>query len=72
VQKLAAVVEALGEEGVSAFEVLEGSEIRPADFLSTSVRISYRQTIAVYNNAIRLSKDPTLAFRLGKRMHITS
>jgi AraC-like DNA-binding protein len=72
VQKLSALVEILGEDGVPAVEVLSGSELTPADFSSASTRISYRQMIAVYNNAIRLTKDPTLFFRLGMRMHLTS
>jgi AraC-like DNA-binding protein len=71
VQKLAAVVGVLGEDGVSASEVLDGSDLTPTDVLSASTRISYRQTIIVYNNAIRLSRDPTIAFRIGRRMHIT-
>jgi len=72
VQRLANLVEILVEEGVRAAEVLSGSELTPADFRSASTRISLRQLTTVYNNAIRLSKDPKLGFRLGKRTHITS
>jgi AraC-like DNA-binding protein len=71
-QKLAAVVSTLAEDGVPASEVLAGSDLTPADFISATARISYRQMIAVYNNAIRLSKDPALGFRVGRRMHLTS
>jgi AraC-like DNA-binding protein len=71
-QKLSTLVEILAEDGVPASEALRGSELTPADFLSASTRISYRQMIAVYNNAIRLSNDPTLSFRMAKRMHITA
>jgi AraC-like DNA-binding protein len=72
VQKLAAVVGALGEEGVLALEVLKGSGLTPADLQSTSTRISYSQTIIVFTNALRLSKDPAIALRAGRRMHVTS
>jgi AraC-like DNA-binding protein len=71
-QKLAVVVDVLADEGVPASEALKGSELTPADFLSASTRVSYRQMIAVYDNAIRLSKDPAIAFRVGRRMHLTS
>jgi AraC-like DNA-binding protein len=72
VQKLAPVVAVLGEEGVGVSDVLHGSDLTPADFSSASTRISYRQMTAVYGNAIRLSKDPTVAFQVGRRMHITT
>jgi AraC-like DNA-binding protein len=72
VQKLAAIVGVLGEDGVPTDEALHGSGVTQTDFLSSSTRISYRQIIAVYNNAIRLSQDPAIAFRIGRRMHITS
>jgi AraC-like DNA-binding protein len=71
-QKLAAVVSILAEDGVPASKVLMGSDLTPADFASATTRISYRQMIAVYNNAIRLSNDPALGFRVGRRMHLTS
>jgi AraC-like DNA-binding protein len=72
VQKLAAVVAVLAEDGVPASKALRESELTPADLQSPSTRISYRQTITVFNNAIRLSKDSTTAIRAGQRMHITS
>jgi AraC-like DNA-binding protein len=72
VQKLVPIVEALDKEGVSASDVLAGSGLTQAEFSAASTRISYRQIIAVYTNAIRLSKDPAIGFRIGSRMHITS
>jgi AraC-like DNA-binding protein len=72
VQKLAAVVAVLVEDGVSASDALRGSELTLGDLQSPSTRISYRQTMTVFNNAIHLSKDPAIAFRAGQRMHITS
>lgn len=69
--KIAAIVGALGEDGMPAAQVLAGTGITQ-DQLS-SVRVSYRQMLTVCGNAQRLSvADPSLPFRAGQRMHLTS
>jgi AraC-like DNA-binding protein len=71
-QRIAAVVDALGEEGISAPRALHGTALKRADLKSPGTRVSYQQVETVFRNASRLSKDPAIAFRAGQRMHITA
>ncbi len=68
--KVAALVAALAEDGVPAEQALSGSGIAQARLHDT--RISYQQVQTVFRNALRLSPAPALAFRAGRRMHVTS
>lgn len=69
--KVAVLVDILGEEGISAESALAGSGIEPAQVGNPATRVSARQTLAVFANAQRLSQDPALALRAGKRIHVT-
>jgi AraC-like DNA-binding protein len=69
-QRIAAVVDVLEEEGVSASRTLAGAGLRSADLRSPDTRVSYRQVETVFRNATRLTTDPTIAFRAGQRMHV--
>ena len=69
--KIAAIVGALAESGFSTDQALAGTGVAP-DELAVA-RVSYRQMLSVYGNAQRLSaSDPSLPFRAGQRMHLTS
>lgn len=69
--KIALLVEVLYEAGIAPVETLRGSGLDAAVLGHPATRISLRQLLTVYDNALRLSKDPVLALRAGRRVHIT-
>lgn len=69
--KLAVLVDILAEEGIAAEQVLAGSGIDARQVLLPATRVSARQLLTVCGNALRLSKDPGVAMKAGKRIHIT-
>jgi AraC-like DNA-binding protein len=69
--KVAVLVGILSEEGITAEQALAGSGISSSAVMDPATRISTRQLLTVFNNALQLSKDPTLALRAGKRINIT-
>lgn len=70
--KLACVYDALLERGHSPAEILKDVDLRPQDVHSPDKRISLGHLLTVYRNAIRLSNDPHLAFRIGITVHIST
>lgn len=69
--KMAVLVDLLREEGIGPEEVLAGSGVESHQLGAPSTRISARQLLAVFRNALRLSRDPALAIKAGKHIHIT-
>ena len=69
-QRIAAVVDVLGEDGVSPSRALGGTNLKAGDLKDPVTRVSYQQVETVLRNAVKLSKDPTIAFRAGERMHV--
>lgn len=65
------LVELLGEEGVAPNKVLEGSELDPVALGDHEKLISYRQELRIYENAVRLTKAPSLGLRLGRRQQLS-
>ena len=70
--KLAAIVETLLNEGISPNEALSGVQVRVDELHSPVTRISLNQMIAACRNAIRLTSDPQLAFRIGSSIHLST
>ena len=70
--KLAAVVDALLEEGVSPVDALEGADSTFEELHSASTRISKNQLIRCYRNALALSRDPHLAHTIGSKVHLSA
>lgn len=70
--KIAALVDTLSDTGVKVTTLLAGSDLTELRLRSASARVSYKQMITVFRNALRLSPDPTFALRAGQRMHVTS
>lgn len=70
--RISAVVDTLAGDGIPSALTLAGSGIEAAQLADPSTRVSYRQIETVFRNAMRLSRDPTVALRAGRRMHITS
>lgn len=69
--KIAALAELLREEGVAVPKLLKGSGIDPEALYAPATRVASRQLLAVYDNALRLSHDPGIAIKAGKRIRIT-
>lgn len=58
IPRIAAVVEVLEEEGISASRTLAETGLEEADLRLPDTRVSYRQVEAVFRNATRLTKNP--------------
>ena len=70
--KLAAVVDTLSEDGVSPEEVLRGVGVGADELRSPDTLISLEQLLTCCKNAIRLSRDPSLPFRIGTMIHVSA
>jgi AraC-like DNA-binding protein len=70
--KVAVLVGVLAEQGVPVAEVLAGSGLSDARLNAAATRVSYRQVLAVFRNALRLTPKPGLALLAGQRMHVTA
>lgn len=70
--KIAALADALSEEGVEPLQILPNTGFaRIEDLYDPNARVSYRQMIAAFENAMRLPVAAGLAMRLGKRVRVT-
>lgn len=70
--KLAAVFDTLVSQGLSTAEILRGIDITPEQVHSPKTRISLTQLTGAYQNAIRLSADRHLPYRIGATIHIST
>jgi AraC-like DNA-binding protein len=70
--KLAAVFDALVNQGASAEEILRGADIRSEEVHSPKTRISLGQLMTTYQNAIQLSADRHLPYRIGTTIHVST
>ena len=70
--KLAAIIDSVVAERVFPTHVSAGVGVSPEELLSPHTRVSVQQVLIACGNAIRLSRDPSLAFRAGVSMHVSS
>lgn len=70
--KLAAVFDMLASHGCPDDAVLRDANIAPQDVHSPQARISLLQLMTVCQNAIRLSTDRHLPYRIGASIHIST
>jgi hypothetical protein len=70
--KLAAIVDTLSEDGFSSKEILRGVGVAADELHLPETLISLEQLLAGCKNAIRLSHDPSLPFRIGTMIHVFS
>jgi AraC-like DNA-binding protein len=70
--KIAATVSTLGDLGVAADFVLEGTGLTAPALLDAATRVSIGQFLRVCRNALDLAPDPALAFRIGARLRVSS
>lgn len=72
VTKLAVVVDALVEQGYSMQDALRGTDVSPQDLHSAKTYICLNQLLACYDNALQLSQDPELPYRIGSSIHLSA
>jgi AraC-like DNA-binding protein len=70
--KAAALIDALLEEGIPPAEALRGVHVRVDELHLPTTRISLNQMIEACRNAMRLSRDPYLAFSVGSSIHLST
>jgi AraC-like DNA-binding protein len=70
--KIAAIVDALAAEGVSASAALEGVGVSHDALNSPPTRVALDQIIECYHNAARLTRDPHFALHLGLKVHVSA
>jgi AraC-like DNA-binding protein len=70
--KLAAMFDILVGQGCPAGKVLKNVNLTVDDVHSPKSRISLADLMAACENAIRLSSDPHLPYRIGKSIHISA
>jgi AraC-like DNA-binding protein len=70
--KIAALIDALVEKGIPLAEALRGVHLHADELHLPTTRISLNQMIEACRNAIRLSRDPHLAFNVGSSVHLSA
>jgi len=70
--KLAALVEVLSEQGIAPEASLSGTALHPENLVQPGTLTSVRQYITVCHNALALSKDPEIPFRVGSRIPLSA
>jgi AraC-like DNA-binding protein len=70
--KLAAVFDVLIDQGYPAGEILRNVDLQEQDVHSPKTRISLAQLMTACKNAIRLSSEPHLPYRIGTSIHVST
>ncbi len=70
--KLAAVVDRLVADGVPAEAVLAGTILTQPALATPRTRVSLTEILTVYRNALNLTADEDLAFKVGMDFHLSS
>jgi AraC-like DNA-binding protein len=69
--KIARLASVLHDQGLLADDLLSDTGITAAELSSHSARISRRQVIAAYRNAVGLSRDTAIGLTAGQRLGLT-
>src|SRR6266403_2232913 len=72
VVKLATVLNALADEGVSMEDALAGVRLSKGAISSPATRVSLNQIIECYRNADRIAHDRHFAYHTGLRFHVSA
>ena len=70
--KLTAIAEALIGQGARAADVLRNTAVSPDDLHSHKVLVSQEQLLTACGNALRLSSDVHLPYRIGNSIHVSA
>ena len=66
------VSEVLAEQGVSVKTLLDGTDVPRRALHDPHARISAKQRMAIYRNALRLSRNSAIGLEVGSRLHLSS
>ncbi|WP_296582293.1 AraC family transcriptional regulator [Xanthobacter sp.] len=72
VVKISKIVDALKDEGVSLQAALAGISISESELNSPLTKISINQIIQSYRNALKCSQNPSFAFDVGSKFHVST
>ncbi|HGY2300962.1 TPA: AraC family transcriptional regulator [Pseudomonas putida] len=70
--KIATLVEAVAEQGITAEVVLQGTQLDVSQISDPNTLTSIHQYIEACENVIRASADSSTAFQVGSRMHLSA
>jgi AraC-like DNA-binding protein len=70
--KLAALFDVLVDQGHSANEILKNVNLRADEVHSPKARTSLQQLMIACRNAMQLSRDPYLPYRIGASIHVST
>ncbi|WP_158554824.1 AraC family transcriptional regulator [Methylovirgula sp. 4M-Z18] len=70
--KIVALVEALADEGISPEQALHGTGLSSEDMYAVGAKVSINQILNCCRNALALSHDTQLPFKVGSRFHIST
>jgi AraC-like DNA-binding protein len=70
--KLAALFDMLVDQGHSAREILKNVNLRTDEVHSPKARTSLKQLMIACRNAMQLSRDPHLPYRIGTSIHVST
>ena len=70
--KVAAVLDALKDEGLSEGEVVRELGLSRAETSSPETRVSLNQVLKAYGVADRMSANPHFAYHAGQRLHVSA
>lgn len=70
--KIGVIVDILAEQGISPEDCLKGSQVTVEDLSNAFALTSVSQYLTVCQNAVSLSRDPSIAFEAGARLHLSA
>ena len=71
-QKIAVLLDALAGEGIPSSQALIAVGLSAQDIADPATRVSRTQVLTCLRNAMRLSADPTFAYRTGLQFHMST
>ena len=68
---VALLVKLLVEQGIEPLDVLAGSSISTDDLANQDVLVSFQQKLSVFENVVRLSRDPAIGLHAGREVRFS-
>lgn len=70
--KIGKIVDCLKAEGVPLQAALQGIRISEAELTSPMTKVSVNQILQSYKNALKFSQNPSFAFEVGSKFHVST
>jgi AraC-like DNA-binding protein len=70
--KIATLNQVLMQQGVSPESLLKDTALQPDEILSNTTRISRKQLIQIYRNAVAVTRDSAIGLQVGQRLGMTN